>query len=53
MFPGQPQDDATLALWVRRVRGMVTDMDWWAVQNRVWERGLKYYPILAKELGFR
>ena len=53
VFPGQPQDDAVLALWVRRVRGMVADMDWWAVQNRVWERGLKIYPILAKELGFR
>lgn len=52
-FHVQPQDDATLALWVRRVRGILADMDWWAVQNRVWERGLKIYPILAKELGFR
>ena len=50
---GQPQDDATLALWVRRARAMLADLDWWAVQNRVWERGLKAYPILAKELGFR
>ena len=52
-FPSQPQDDATLALWVRRARSMMADMDWWAVQNRIWERGLKNYPLLAKELGFR
>jgi hypothetical protein len=49
----QAGDDSSLALWVRRARSMMPDMDWWAVQNRVWERGLKRYPILAKELGFR
>jgi alpha-amylase/alpha-mannosidase (GH57 family) len=47
-----PCDDATLALWMRRARAMTPDMECWAVQNKVWERGLKLYPLLAKELGF-
>jgi len=50
--PGHGRDDQTLAEWVRRVRHIMPDMDWWAVQNRVWELGKEKYPALAEELGF-
>ncbi|MDR0339073.1 MAG: DUF3536 domain-containing protein [Desulfovibrio sp.] len=49
---GDKSDD-TLATWARRVRHVMPDMDWWHVQNVIWERGLSRYPLLAKELGFR
>ena len=51
--PGNAPDDATLADWVSRVRHIMPDMDWWAVQNKVWERGIASWPALARELGFR
>jgi Domain of unknown function (DUF3536). len=44
--------DAVFAEWVRRVRFVMPDMDWWAVQNKVWGLGPSKYPALAKELGF-
>jgi len=50
--PSYKQNDATLAAWVRRVRRIMPDMDWWAVQNSVWELGREKYPALAEELGF-
>jgi hypothetical protein len=50
--PDHGRDDQTLALWARRVRQIMPDMDWWAVQNSVWELGREKYPALAGELGF-
>lgn len=49
----EPRDDATLSAWAQRVHHVMPDMDWWAVQNKVWELGLAKYPLLSKELGFR
>ncbi len=46
-------DDALLASWAERVRPMLPDMDWWAVQNAVWERWPQKLPLLAAVLGFR
>jgi len=46
------RDDATLAAWTRRVNRIIPDMDWWAVQNSVWELGREKYPALAGEFGF-
>ena len=46
------RDDATLSAWAQRVRYVMPDMDWWAVQNLVWEKGRGAYPALARELGF-
>lgn len=48
-----PPDDATLATWVQRVKTVLPDMDWWSVQNKLWETGLAKFPALAKALGFR
>jgi hypothetical protein len=45
-------DDELLAAWVHRVHRIMPDMDWWAVQNSVWELGREKYPALAEELGF-
>lgn len=45
-------DDATLALQAHGIRGIVPDMDWWAVQNRLWDVGLERYPLLSRELFF-
>lgn len=53
MISHLPDDDPTLAEWARRVKIMLADMDWWAVQNRLWEYGTENFPLLAKELGFR
>jgi len=50
--PGHGRDDQTLAGWAGRVRRIMPDMDWWAVQNSVWELGREKYPALAEELGF-
>jgi len=44
--------DVVFAEWVRRVRFVMPDMDWWAVQNKVWSLGPSNYPALARELGF-
>lgn len=44
--------DEILAEWVRRVRFIMPDMDWWLVQNKIWGEGLEQYPGLAAELGF-
>ena len=44
--------DVVFAEWVRRVRFVMPDMDWWAVQNKVWGLGPSNYPVLARELGF-
>ena len=46
------RNDETLAAWVRRVRQIMPDMDWWTVQNSVWELGKEKYPAFAGELGF-
>jgi alpha-amylase/alpha-mannosidase (GH57 family) len=46
-------DDAALAARARKARGLLPGMDWWAVQNRLWELGAHAFPLLAAELGFR
>ena len=48
---GHPQD-AKLAEWVRRVRLALPDMDWWAVQNHLWDKGTEKWPLLSAELYF-
>ncbi len=45
-------DDATLAVWVERVTQLLPDMDWWNVQNTVWELGVGKLPETAKRLRF-
>jgi len=50
--PSHGQNDATLAAWAGRVNRIMPDMDWWTVQNSVWELGREKYPALAGELGF-
>lgn len=46
-------DDALLAVWARRLRRILPDMDWWAVQNALWETGSESFPAFAEELHFR
>ncbi len=50
---GPQVNEARLVSWVRRARRMLPDMDWWPVQNKVWELGVKHLPALGAELGFR
>lgn len=49
---GGPCKDATFAEWARRVRFVMPDMDWWEVQNKIWDLGISAYPCLAAEIGF-
>jgi hypothetical protein len=51
--PPRPEDDAGLASLARGARALLPGIDWWKVQNRVWDLGVGKFPLLAKELGFR
>lgn len=46
-------DDGTLAVWVRRAKALLPEMDWWSAQNLVWKIGHHTLPSLARELHFR
>ncbi len=50
--PAEPYSDARLAAWARQVHALLPDMDWWAVQNRIWEKGPDSCPLLAEALYF-
>lgn len=45
-------EDAKLAAQARGIRGIMPDMDWWEVQNRLWDVGRERYPLLSRELFF-
>lgn len=53
LVPARSMDDQALALWGRRLRLVMPDMDWWTIQNFLWDIGTHHFPSLAKELGFR
>lgn len=50
---GPHEDDEALARAAREAYRLLPDMDWWDVQNRIWELGPASFPALAFELGFR
>lgn len=50
---GPHADDEALARAAREAYRLLPDMDWWDVQNRLWELGTASFPALASELGFR
>ena len=53
LVPSGSVNDETLALWARRLRLVMPDMDWWTIQNTLWDLGIHTFPSLARELGFR
>lgn len=46
-------DDAGLAKAVRTANLLLPDINWWSVQNRLWDLGPASFPALAGELNFR
>ncbi len=45
-------NDARLAGAVERVAALLPGMNWWRVQNRLWDKGIRTLPKLAERLGF-
>ena len=45
-------EDARLAEQARGIKAIMPDMDWWVVQNSLWDAGREQYPLLSRELFF-